>query len=122
MRNMSFMLTVASMRAREKDVTRRLGWWFLEPGTVVCAIEKGQGLKAGEQVVRLGTIRITGVRSERLDKMIENAAYGQIEVRREGFPQMSPMEFITMFCASHAKCLPSSVVNRIQFEHLGEKE
>ena len=118
MRNMSFALTTAQIRMLEKDVTRRLGWWFLESGAVLCAVEKCQGLKRGEKIARIHTIRVVGVRRERLDRMIEDEAYGREECRREGFPGMPPMAFVTMFCATHKDCEPSSYVNRIEFEHL----
>ena len=43
-RNMSFMLTTEQVRNKTKTVTRRLGWWFLKPGEIVNAVEKGMGL------------------------------------------------------------------------------
>ncbi len=53
MRNMSFMLTTQQMQDRTKDVTRRVGWWFLKPGDVIMAVEKGMGLKKGEKIKRM---------------------------------------------------------------------
>lgn len=41
----------------------------------------------------------------------------QEQVVAEGFPQMSPEEFIAMFC-SHNKCQASDIVTRIVFEYL----
>ena len=69
-RHMSFSMTTAQFRARTKTVTRRFGWWFLKPGDLVMGVEKSQGLKKGEKVVRLGLIRIVSVRTEPL-KVLE---------------------------------------------------
>ena len=44
MRNMSFSATVQQVRDRTKTVTRRVGWKTLQPGEVLRAVEKGQGL------------------------------------------------------------------------------
>jgi hypothetical protein len=69
MRNISFSLTTEQFKARTKTVTRRLGWTFLEPGTVLMGCEKCMGLKPGEKIVRLGRIRVVSVRRERLVRM-----------------------------------------------------
>ena len=53
MRNMSFSLTTEQIRNRTKDVTRRLGWKNLKPGEHFRAVEKCQGLKKGEHIVKL---------------------------------------------------------------------
>ena len=78
------------------------------------------GLKAGEKVKRIGRIRVLSVRPERLDRMLTEEAYGIDEVRREGFPRMTPLEFVTMFCATHdtRKARAATIVNRIEFEHI----
>ncbi len=51
---MSFRLTAEQMRARTKTVTRRLGWSSLKPGDIVQPVEKAQGLRKGEKVVKSG--------------------------------------------------------------------
>ena len=66
-RNMSFMLTTDQLRAGTKDVTRRLGWWFLKPGDLVWACEKCMGLKKGQKVKRLRLIRVLKTNAERLE-------------------------------------------------------
>lgn len=53
MRRMSFSMTTAQMYARNKDVTRRFGWWFLKPGDRVMTVEKAMGLKKGEKPIAL---------------------------------------------------------------------
>jgi len=109
MRNMSFELTKEQMYARIKTVTRRLGWWVLEPGDIVMACEKCQGLKKGEKIKRIYPIKIISVRAEPL-KNINKA-----ECIREGFGNLEPKDFIDMFI-SEMRCAPYTIVNRIEFK------
>lgn len=118
-RNMSFALTTAQVIAGTKTVTRRMGWRFLTPGTLIQPVRKGMGLKPGEKVERLrGPIRVTGVRSEPLRRMSDYPLYGVVECAREGFDAMSPYEFVRMFCGSHKGCTPETYVTRIEFEYV----
>lgn len=118
MRLMSFSLTTPQILARTKTVTRRMGWTFLQPGDLVQAVEKGQGLKKGEHVKRLAVLRIVDVRREWLDALRDGYGYGLAEIAREGFEgQMSIDGFIEMFCRSHKGCTPATEVTRIQFEY-----
>ena len=115
MRNMSFMITPDQIRAKTKTVTRRMGWKNLKPGTLLQPVVKGQGLKKGEQVEKIGgPIRVLSV-----DRVILNQITPQ-DVYREGFPQMTQREFVTMFKKSHRGCRAGSAVNRIQFEYAEE--
>lgn len=116
MRHISFALTTPQFRARTKTVTRRLGWWNLKPGEILMAVEKGQGLKKGEKVVRLGQIRIISAFGERLENMLIEP-YGSEECVKEGFPGYHGAEFVKTFC-DHNNCKPDVVVNRIEFEYL----
>ncbi len=116
MRNMSFSLTTPQIRRREKTVTRRLGWHFLKRGEMVWAVEKGMGLKKGEKIVRLVIVIIKDIRSEPLQRMIDDPAYGQAEAILEGFPNMTGAQFVEMFC-EHNKVSPDYGVNRIQFDY-----
>jgi hypothetical protein len=111
MRNMSFSATKEQFRARTKTVTRRMGWTSLRIGETVMAIEKGQGLKKGEQVVKLGPIRIVGVRYEPLNAITRE------DVVAEGFPDLTPQQFVQFFCEYNG-CQPDQVVTRIKFEYL----
>lgn len=81
MRNISFMLTTQQVRDRQKTVTRRLGWRNLKAGELLCGVEKGMGLKAGEKIIRLAVIRVVGVRFEPLRRMTDRR-----EIRISGFP------------------------------------
>jgi len=112
MRNISFMLTQQQVLNRTKTVTRRLGWYQLKPGDILHGVNKSMGLKRGEKQQRLATIRITSVRKERLD------AITQDDVIREGFPEMTPAEFVDFFCRS-MRVTPKTIVNRIEFEYVG---
>jgi hypothetical protein len=111
MRNMSFSATTAQFRARTKTVTRRLGWAALKPGMVVMAVEKAQGLKKGEHVVKLGPIRITEAWPEPLDVI------DQADVIAEGFPELTTEQFVHFFCEYNG-CTPDTIVNRIAFEYI----
>jgi hypothetical protein len=53
-RNISFALTTAQVRARTKTVTRRVGWTFLKPGDLLQPVVKCRGLKKGERVEKIG--------------------------------------------------------------------
>lgn len=67
MRHMSFALTTEQVRARTKTVTRRVRWLFAKPGDIVQPVVKGQGLKKGETVEKIGApIRFVSVRREPL--------------------------------------------------------
>ena len=121
MRNMSFALTTAQVRAGTKTVTRRMGWLFLKQGDRVCPVVKSQGLKRGEKVeVIRAPLRILGVRREALVDLLIDEAYGRRECAREGFGDdpllCRPQDFIEFFCRTHA-CGPGDLVTRIEFEY-----
>lgn len=112
-RNMSFSMTTEQVHRGDKTVTRRLGWWDLEPGTILNACEKCMGLKKGERVEAIRQIRVVSVRKEKLNQVTQE------DVVREGFPQMSREEFITFFLKGHkCKLGPLTTVNRIEFEYI----
>lgn len=117
-RNMSFALTTQQYRDQSKDVTRRLGWLFLKPGERVHGCKKCMGLRKDEPLVYLHDFECVSVRREPLNKMLTDVAYGMDECRREGFPQMSPAEFVSFFCASHKGCTAETEISRIEFKHL----
>lgn len=121
MRNISFSLTADQIIGRTKTVTRRLGWQSLRRGELLSACRKCQGLKPGEKVERLATIRVVQVSRERLDAICMDIDYGFVEVQREGFggPPINgfPSAFVDMFC-DHMGCKPSQTVTRIAFEYV----
>lgn len=118
MRNISFMLTINQFNDGSKDVTRRDGWRNAKAGDVYRAVEKSQGLKKGEKIKPLGTIRVKSATRERLRRMTDDPAYGRVECSREGFPKMSPCDFIDMFCKSHKGVTAESTITRIEFERI----
>ena len=110
-RNMSFQMTTEQYLNRTKTVTRRLGWWKVGIGEVLNGVEKCQGLKKGEKMVRLGQHRVVSARLEPLNAITKE------DCVREGFPEMEPAEFVEMFVRHH-NCLPTVTVNRIEFEYV----
>lgn len=127
MRNMSFALTTEAVRARTKTVTRRTGWRWLTPGTLIQPVVKGMGLKPGEQVQRInGPIRVVTVSQEPLSALLADLDYGFEEVRKEGFAdhplvQGLPGCFVEFFRNSHAankRPALSDLITRIEFEYV----
>ena len=112
MRSISFSLTTPQFLDGSKDVTRRLGWLFLKPGSQLCAVEKAMGLKKGERHRVLGIIEVVDV-SRVVLKDID-----QDDCRREGFPDMAPADFVEFFCKGHVGCGPESTVTRIEFRRI----
>lgn len=110
-RNMSFALTTEQFKKRTKTVTRRFGWLFLQPGDIVCGVEKAMGFKKGEKMKRLGLIRILSTRREPLDQITKE------DCAKEGFPEMEPDDFVKMLC-THSQCEPHDFVTRIEYEYI----
>lgn len=92
-RRMSFFLTTRQVLAREKTVTRRgvATWKELKAGDRLLAIEKGQGLKAGEGHRVLALLEVVDVRVELLDDITAE------DCAREGFPDLTPAEFVAFY-------------------------
>jgi hypothetical protein len=124
LRYISFALTTEAIRQRSKTVTRRLGWQHAKVGMQLQPVEKCQGLKKGEHMVLIGgPIRIVDMRREPLGAItVEDCV-------REGFPGMSPGDFVRMFGATHRvreiasgywasrHCRPEDLVTRIEFSY-----
>lgn len=117
MRNMSFALTTRQIIERTKGCTRRTGWRDLEVHELLCAIEKGQGLKKGEHVRRLCIIDPFDVRLEPPRLMLDDLAYGAAEVILEGFPDWTPERFVDFLCRAN-KITPDTLVTRIEFSYV----
>lgn len=112
MRNMSFTLTIPQFKARTKTVTRRVGWATLKPGDRIMACEKCQGLGKGGKIVRLGEIEIVHVLREQLN------AITQDECVLEGFPDMTPADFISMFVRANYDFCPTRLITRIEYRYI----
>jgi hypothetical protein len=111
MRNMSFFMTTPQFIAGTKDVTRRFGWWKLETGDRVRAVEKAMGLKKGEKMKVLGVIEIVSTRAEPLKDITPD------DCRREGFPDFKPQQFVDFLC-EHYGVKPDATLNRIEFRRV----
>lgn len=116
MRYMSFMHTQQQFRARTKTVTRRVGWAHVKTGQVLMGCEKCMGMRKGEKITTFGPIRVTDVRREPLNEITPE------ECILEGFPELTPEEFIFMFCLTHKGCKPATVITRISYEYIDENE
>lgn len=110
-RNMSFMHTTTQVYGRTKTETCRLGWSSLKVGDVLNACVKCQGLGKGKKVEVICQIRIVSNKREPLNVL------KQENVNREGFPEMTPAQFVAFFC-KHMRCQPDQIVSRIRFEYV----
>lgn len=94
---MSVSLTLEAVRDRRKTVTRRdlNSWKDLKAGQRLTLIEKGMGLPKGAKQVVVAEVEVMSVTIEPIkDVSLE-------EVRREGFEDMTPAEFIAFWLTSH---------------------
>jgi len=114
------------VRNRTKTVTRRLGWKTLKPGTLLRVVEKAMGLKPGEKIVPMAVVRVVSVSFEQIrlmtlpGRMTHVGDDATAEVRKEGFPQMTPEQFVQFFCKAF-KCEPNQWVTRIEWEYVEEQ-
>lgn len=115
MRNMSFFLTTQQIVAQTKTQTRRFNWHFLKAGDVLNAVVKCQGLKKGETISKLATIKVTAIRTEPLN------AITKADCIKEGFPDFEPVDFVNML-VKHYKCKPNEQINVIDFEYMEDYE
>ena len=113
-RLMSVSLTEDQVRARTKTVTRRAGWTFLRAGERLTLCRKVMGRRRGEPLVRIVDVEVLNVRRERLDAITAD------DVLAEGFPDMTPEQFVEFFCATHKGCTPASDITRIRWRYLDE--
>jgi hypothetical protein len=89
-----------------------MGWGYARPGQRVTLCRKVMGRRRGEPLVRIVDVEILDVRRERLDTITPD------EVIAEGFPGLTPAQFVRFFCDSHKGCTPASEVTRIQWRYL----
>ena len=133
--NTSFSATTEQVRQHRKYVTRRVDKSLrlsrLTPGTILQGIEKAQGIKKGEHVVKLDWIVILEVNREPLkeirnyDRMVPSQIIRQYhgfgaftEMELEGFPDLSAEQFIEKFCQINPKCTPDTEITRILFDYV----
>lgn len=111
MRNISFSATKAQFRAHTKTVTRRMRWERLQAGDRLMGVEQAQGLRRGEKIVKMGAIEVVSVRREPLN------AITPADVIQEGFPDLTPAQFVRFFCEFNT-CAPDAMVTRIEFRYV----
>lgn len=110
---MSFFLTTKQFIDGTKDVTRRRGWVNLKPGDRFMAVVKGQGLKPGEKIQRLGECECVSNTRESLPQIVHH----KNDCAREGFPELLPFQFVEMFC-KHMGGGMYQEVSRIEFKKI----
>ncbi len=113
MRNMSFSMTPDQIRNKTKTVTRRFGWADLKPGDRLRPVFKCQGLRRDQKVERLlpdnECIEVVKAGEEPL------AVMSQSDCVKEGFPEMTPLDFLQFLMAKYTELTPFSDMNRIEF-------
>jgi hypothetical protein len=111
-RLMAVSLTEFQVRDRSKTVTRRVGWRMLRPGDQLTLCRKVMGRRPGEPLERIAAVTVVSVRREPLN------AITAADVTAEGFPQMTPAEFVAFFCTTHRGCAPGTEITRIEWAYL----
>ncbi|HEY0983545.1 ASCH domain-containing protein [Schlesneria sp.] len=111
MRNISCALTRPQIDDGTKTETRRLGWRFVEAGMCLQFVNKCMGFKRGEKPVKIRQVKVIETRREPLNAIDQEA------VIREGFPDLSPAQFVEMFC-KNMRCKPTDEVTVIRFRYL----
>lgn len=109
-RRISFAKTIPQIKTKTKTETRRLGWDFVKVGDVLQAVNKTMGFKKGERAELLDLIVVTETRREPLNAITQDG------VTAEGFPEISPKEFIEFFCEFN-KCASDLNVRVIKFDY-----
>jgi hypothetical protein len=118
-RLMSVAFTEAAVVARQKTVTRRKGWLMLKPGDRLTLCRKVMGRKKGEPLVRVAEVEVVSVTRERLDDLLRtDISNNEGEVAREGFPGMTPEDFIQRFFVDAQGMSAEDVVTRIEWRYL----
>ena len=123
-RLMSVAMTADAVIERRKTVTRRKGWWLdkngrrlLHPGDTLTLCRKVQGRKPGEPIERLAEVHVVSVTRHRLDGLTVGTA-GWPEIEREGFPGMSPTEFVQQFFIDAQGMRWDDIVTRIEWRYV----
>ena len=120
---MSVAFTEDAVRERRKTVTRRKGWMFIKPGDRITLCRKVMGRKTGEPLVRICDVEVVSARRESLSLLRDDlVGYGQREVEREGFPGMTPGEFIRRFFVDAQGISEDEFVTRIEWRYLDASE
>ena len=109
---MAVSLTERQVRDRTED--RHPAGWLADTPHRRSAhlVPEGHGSPARRAALkRLAVVEVTSVRRERLDAITAG------DVAAEGFPEMTPAEFVSFFCRSHRGCDPGTEVTRIEWRY-----
>jgi hypothetical protein len=122
---MSVAYTADAVIERRKTVTRRIGWTFLKPGDTLTLCRKVQGRRRRDGTVepleRLAEVEVLSVTREPLEWLYrddEPGSYARDEVDAEGFPDLSPREFVRRFFLDAQKLDLSTEVTRVEWRYL----
>ncbi|SIN48439.1 Uncharacterised protein [Mycobacteroides abscessus subsp. bolletii] len=108
LRWMAVSLTTQQVRDRIKTQTRRDGWLQLKAGDQLALCPKYRGVPRGEREL-ITIVDVLSVRREPL------GAITAADVLAEGFPDLSPAEFVEFFCRTHRGITPDREVTRIEW-------
>ena len=115
-RNMSFALTTKQIQAEQKTVTRRDGWRNVQPGDLLRPVDRVMGFKKGERPRALlaggRLIEVVSAVRQPLESITPE------DVACEGFPDMTPAEFVAMY-RKHGDKSSDGMVTRIEFRYVG---
>jgi hypothetical protein len=135
MTNISFSATTKQAREHTKHCTRRVDKSLRlskrSPGQILQGIEKGQGIKKGEHIVKLDEIIILEVNRELISEIVRRPiraiprrvedqypAALPSETTLEGFPELTPLQFVEKFCKINPRCTPDTEVTRVLFDYV----
>jgi hypothetical protein len=109
---MAVSLTEAQVRDRAKTVARPPGRPVLRPGDRITLYREVPGRHPGETLDRVAAVEVVSVRREPLD------AITAADLTAEGFPRMTPAEYVLHFRATHRGCTPQTEITRIAWRYL----
>jgi hypothetical protein len=116
MRMISFALTPEQCRARTKTETRRTGWGFARERDKLLGVSKVMGFRKGESITDVaelfGVIEIERLYREPLNSITQES------VTAEGFPDLTPEQFVERFLAHARNMLPRDLITVVRFRWL----
>lgn len=105
---MSVALTTQAVRDRVKTQTRRDGWLQLRAGDQLALCPKYRGVRRADREL-IVIVDVVDVRREPLERI------SPVDVAAEGFPGLTPAEFVDFFCSTHRGVEPSTEITRIEW-------
>lgn len=108
-------MTTKQIKNRTKTVTRRWGWKHARVGDRYQPVEKCQGLRKGEKIKKIGgPIEVVSTGWQPL------AYITQEDCILEGFPDLTPLQFVTMLLRTKGGAEAHHPINRIEFKYVDE--